>query len=138
MYLIEAHYTHIVLGWLLALWLPLVRSKDATTDAARTWRIAAWLLWGAAALLAANAIGHHLFRAARVVTGIQLERTLTMMMVWPAIVALVLDRFLAWRSGRSVDDGTGFATRAAVIATVGLPSLLIGLFAASAVLGSVL
>ena len=134
MYLIEAHYTHIVIGWLLAVWLPLVRPSGV----ARTWRIGAWLLWVAAALLAANAIGYHLFRAERIVAGIQLERTLTMMMVWPAIVALVLDRFLAWRSGRSVDDGTGFATRAAVIATVGLPSLLIGLFAASAVLGSVL
>lgn len=133
MYLIEAHYTHIVIGWLLALWLPLVRPPDA----ARTWRVAAWLLWGAAAFLAVNAIGYHLFRAERVVAGIQLERTLTMMMVWPAIVALVLDRALLWRSGRSTGR-TGFAARAAIVATVGLPSLLISLFAASVVLGSIL
>lgn len=144
MYLIEGHYSHIILTAALALWLVVIRPAAQTVAAhagtaeiggVGLARVFAWLAWAAAAALAANDVGWHLNRAALNVPNLNLEATLTGMSVWPVVAALVIDRLRTWRNEGRGAGRTGALGTAAAVTIVCLPMILILLFIALASIG---
>ena len=132
MYLIQGHYSHIVLCAALAMWLVVIRPSPQGWKGVGVARALAWLAWIAAALLAANDVGYHLHRAALNVAKLNLEATLTGMSVWPVGLALAVDR---WRARPGASGEANPAGTAALVTLVCLPAILLLLFLLSAGLG---
>ena len=125
MYLLQAHYSHILIAGALVVPLLLSRAGDA-----RSLRLFAWAAWAAAALLALNDMGYNLSRdPGRPYAN--LEMTLSLMSVWPVAVALLIDRMKTWRNVDRRRPGTIAGSVLAACA----PQILLLLFLGSAALG---